>query len=268
MQRSALQGMILLCLLFLLSCAEDRAPAPGEDAAAGMEEAAPGPAQKRVLAILGDAWHRVAPLDQALVSGLREEGWEAVVIMDYNVPWDDFDSYDLIIMSREGREYVRYYRERDTNPSVADGRAYWLTPAQEQKFEDYVNAGGRLFLYHDGFGNYECGNGVSRVARSCFLRHPPIVEIQVSPTGAMPELEAGITPFTVSDEEYEVEMDESLTNVFLESHSPEHGRAPQAWAHTYGEGKVAVLIPGHEMTTINHPMIRLAMQNCKDWLLQ
>jgi len=35
------------------------------------------------------------------------------------------------------------------------------------------------------------------------------------------------TPFTVADEEYEVEMDESQTAVFMESHSPEHGRVAQ-----------------------------------------
>jgi hypothetical protein len=37
----------------------------------------------------------------------------AVTIMDYDVPWDDFDTYDLIILSREGHEYVKFYRERD-----------------------------------------------------------------------------------------------------------------------------------------------------------
>jgi hypothetical protein len=222
---------------------------------------------KRVLAILGDAYHRVAPLDRALISGLREQGWKAVVIMDYNVPWDDFASYDLIVMSREGREYVEYFRTRDTHPQPEE-RAYWLTPEQEQKFEDYVNAGGRLFLYHDGFGNYECGNGVSRVARSCFIRHPAIVPITVSTTGKMPELAEGISTFEVADEEYEVEMDESQTAVFLESHSPQHGRAPQAWAHSYGQGRVAILIPGHNIETQNHPMIALAIQNILGWLTE
>ena len=166
------------------------------------------PGKKRVLAILGDAYHAVAPLDAALVGRLRKIGYEAVTIMDYSVPWDDFGKYDLIILSREGREYVTYYRERDGNPPN-NGQARWLTPAQEQKFEDYVNAGGRLFLYHDGFGAYPKGNGVSRVAKAYFIRHPAIVSINVSPTGKMTELTQGITPFTVADEEYQVEMDES-----------------------------------------------------------
>ncbi len=222
--------------------------------------------KKRVLAILGDAYHCVAPLDSALVGRLRKSGWEAVTIMDYAVPWDDFGKYDLVILSREGREYLKYFKERDMNPPNK-GQARWLTPAQEQKFEDYVNAGGRLFLYHDGFGAYPKGNGVSRVARAYFIRHPAIVDINVAPTGKMAELTAGVTPFTVADEEYQVEMDESQTSVFMESRSPEHGRAAQGWAHAHGKGKVAVLIPGHSAATINHPMVQRCIQNVIGWLI-
>jgi len=225
-----------------------------------------GARKRRVLAILGDAYHAVAPLDAALAGRLRKAGWEAVTIMDYAVPWEDFSQFDLIILSREGREYVTFYRERDTNPAVNRRDACWLTPAQEQKFEEYVKAGGRLFLYHDGFGNYPKGGGVSRVARAWFIRHPAIVNIEVKPTGKMGELTEGVTPFTVADEEYEVEMDESQTSVFMESHSAEHGRAAQGWAHSYGKGKVGVFVPGHSPATIAHPMVRRTVQNITEWL--
>ena len=228
---------------------------------------AKGARKKRVLAILGDAYHCVAPLDATLVAPLRNNGWEAVVIMDYAVPFDDFRSYDLIIMSREGHEYVKFFRDRDTNPGAAgDQRPLWITPAQELKFEEYVNAGGKLFLYHDGFGFYPKGGGVSRVAKSFFIRHPASVNIEVSPTDKMPELTRGVTPFNVVDEEYEVEMDESQTSVFMESRSPEHGRRAQAWAHSYGQGKVVVFIPGHSAPVSSHPMVRVAVHNILDWL--
>ena len=223
--------------------------------------------RKRVLAILGDAYHCVAPLDSALLGRLRKTGWEATVIMDYNVPWDDFPKYDLIIQSREGREYLKYLRERDGNPPNK-GEARWVTPAQEDRYEEYAKQGGRLFFYHDGIGAYPKGNGISRVARAYFIRHPAIVNINVTPTGKMPELTQGITPFTVADEEYQLEMDESQTSVFMESNSPEHGRAVQGWAHTYGKGKVAVFVPGHSAQTISHPMVQRTIQNCIDWLLK
>jgi hypothetical protein len=225
-----------------------------------------GAHKKRVLAILGDAYHAVAPLDAALVGRLRKAGWEAVTIMDYTVPWNDFARFDLIILSREGHEYVTYFRDRDSNPANTSRDARWLTPAQEEKFEQYVLAGGRLFLYHDGFGYYPKGGAVSRLAKSYFIRHPAIVPIQVAPTGKMPELTAGVTPFTVADEEYEVEMDEGQTSVFLESRSAEHGRAPQGWAHPYGKGRVAILIPGHNPATISNPMVQRCAENITRWL--
>jgi hypothetical protein len=249
--------LVLLLLTLTLS-------ATGVASAQTASEGEPG----RVLAILGDAWHRVAPLDRSLVGSLREKGWEAVVIMDYDVPWDEFDTFDLIILSREGREYVEYYKDRDVNPD-ADERAFWLTKEQSLKFVEYVNAGGRMLLYHDGFGNHPCDYGPAIVARACFIRHPAIVEISVTTTGKMPHLTEGVeSPFIVADEEYELEMDESQTSVFLESHSPQHGRAPQGWAHTFGEGRVAVLIPGHRMDTITHPMIGRLVQNILNWLTE
>jgi len=240
-------------------------------AASGLAALRPGlssaqnPKKKRVLAILGDAYHCVAPLDAALVGRLRKSGWEAVTIMDYDVPFNDFASFDLIIMSREGHEYVQYFKERDLKPSKE--RARWITPAQEQKFEDYVKAGGKLFLYHDGIGFYPKGGAISRIAKAYFIRHPAIVSINVSPTGKMPELTRGVEPFTVADEEYELEMDESQTSVFIESHSPQHGRHAQGWAHTYGQGKIAVFIPGHSAPVIAHPMVRRCVQNITDWLV-
>lgn len=239
--------------------------------AAGAERTAdenPSSRKQRVLAILGDAYHSVAYLDATLVGKLRKAGWEAVTIMDYAVPWEEFGKFDLIILSREAHEYVTFFRERDSNPAVSKMEALWLTAAQEQKFEDYVKAGGRLFLYHDGFGFYRKDRAVSRLAKSYFIRHPAIVNINVTPTGKMPELTEGVTPFTVADEEYQVEMDERETSVFLESHSPEHGRAPQGWAHPYGNGKVAVLIPGHNPATQSHPMVQRSVQNITDWLIK
>jgi len=229
---------------------------------------AQGARKKRVLAILGDAYHCVAPLDSALVGRLRKSGYEAVTIMDYAVPFDDFQSFDLIIMSREGHEYVKFFRDRDVNPAAKGSMVRWLTPAQEQKFEDYVKAGGRLFLYHDGIGFYPKDGAIARVSKAFFIMHPAIVNIEVSPTGKLPELTQGITPFTVADEEYKLEMDESQTSVFLESRSPEHGRHPQGWAHTYGKGKVAVFIPGHSAPVISHPMVRRSIQNIIEWLVK
>ncbi len=70
-----------------------------------------------------------------------------------------------------------------------------------------------------------------------------------------------MTPFTVVEEEFQVEMDEAETSVYLESHSPQNGRAVQGWAHAYGKGKVAVLVPGHSREVLEHPMVKRSVAN-------
>ncbi|MCL5744428.1 MAG: ThuA domain-containing protein [Acidobacteria bacterium] len=229
----------------------------------GNQGAAPG--GKRALAIFGDAWHCVAPLDQYLVAKLRTSGYVPVTIMDYNVPFDEFGKFDLIVMSRYGNDDVTFYRERDVDPSKKK-RTPWLTAAQEQKFEDYVNGGGRLFFHHDGFTQYPKGRAISRLAKAVFIKHPPAASCQVKPTDKMPMLTRGLQPFTITDEEFQVEMDESQTSVYLEGHSPQNGRTAQAWAHPYGKGKVAVFIPGHDRAVLSHEMVQRGIQNVIDWL--
>ena len=65
-----------------------------------------------------------------------------------------------------------------------------------------------------------------------------------------------------------VEMDKSQTEVFLESYSEENGRFAQGWAHTYGKGKVAVLIPGHDKKVLFHPIVKQCIKNVIEWLEQ
>lgn len=251
---------ISILLLVWLTAGVSWAPEATAQVAAGVDQN-----QKQVLAILGDVWHRPAWLDRHLVGPLRDDGWMADVIVDYDVPWDDFDRYDLIIVSRYGQEDYEYYRTRDRNPDAE--RKTWMTQEQSMRFVEYVESGGSILLYHDGFGSTPCDFGTAILARSCFIQHPERVMLSITTTDKMPELTKGVeTPIFAVDEEYEVVMDESETNVFLESRSPEHGRFPQGWAHEFGDGKVVVLVPGHATATIEHPMINRLIQNSLDWL--
>jgi type 1 glutamine amidotransferase len=129
-----------------------------------------------------------------------------------------------------------------------------------------VNTGGSLLIHHDGFGFYPEDGPISRLAKAHFINHPPIGEIKVQPVGDFSELNSNIDPFIIEDEEYVVEMDESQTNVFLESHSEKNGRFAQGWAHEYGKGRVVVLIPGHDKRVLNHPMFRKCLGNVVNWL--
>ena len=215
---------------------------------------------KKALAILGDFWHGVAPLYRGIVWQLDKKGYTTDIIPDYNVPFDRFSEYDLIILSRY---YVHDYQQLEARET--DPRKYgWITPEQEEAFEKYVMEGGNVFFHHDGIGFYPKGGAISRLAKAYFITHPPVVEIVVTPVGDYAGLNEDVQPFILHDEEYQLEIDPSETNVFMESYSEEHGHAYQGWAHDYGEGKVVVLIPGHDRYALMSPMVQQSISNILD----
>jgi type 1 glutamine amidotransferase len=220
---------------------------------------------KKALAILGDMYHAAAPLYSSIVVKLNNKGYNTDVILDYNVPFDKLSEYDIIVLSRYGYDNARQFREHVFRKP--EGRNYfWISPGQEQAIENYVKAGGHLFIHHDGFGYYPRDGGIVRLAKAFFISHPPVIPITVKPTGKIPELSAGVEPFIISDEEYKVEMDDSVTKVFMESYSEKNGRSVQGWTHEYGKGKVVVFIPGHDKTSLEHPMVDLCIANIIKWL--
>lgn len=217
-------------------------------------------AEKKALAILGDFWHAVAPLTRAIVVQMEEKGYRTDIVLDYEVPFDRLADYDLIVLSRYSVDDYRTLREGES-----DYRKYaWLTPAQEEAFETYVEQGGHLFFHHDGIGFYPKGGAISRLAHAYFITHPPAVSITVEPVGDYAGLTEGIHAFTIKDEEYVMEIDPSTTNVFMQSHSEENGHAYQGWAHDYGQGKVVVFVPGHDRYALQHPMVRRTISNILD----
>ncbi len=221
--------------------------------------------KKKALAILGDAHHGAYPQYATIVKPLLKMGYKANVILDYDVPFEKLPDYDIIVLSRYAYNDVVLCEKYNFN--FARGKDnMWLTADQEQAFEDYVKAGGSLFLHHDGIGFYLKDRAISRLAKAFFVTHPPVGDITVKPSGHFPELTKAVEPFDIMDEEYVVEMDETQTTVFLESHSENNGRFAQGWAHPYGKGKVAVLIPGHDRYVLFHPMVKQCIGNILAWL--
>jgi hypothetical protein len=164
-------------------------------------------AKKRALVILGDAHHSVFPQYAALVRPLQKKGYDTHVILDYDVPFAALSEYDMIVLSRYAYDDVKLCQHHNFN--FAKGKDnLWLTSQQEQAFEEYVTAGGRLFLHHDGIGFYPKDRAISRLAKAHFITHPPVGTIAITATGKLPKLTRDLERFEVEDEDYVVEMDE------------------------------------------------------------
>lgn len=221
--------------------------------------------QKRALAILGDAWHAVAPLYFGIVQQMERKGYQTDVVVDNNVPFDNLEQYDLIVISRYGMDdKLRLEKGMFTGPEGKNVK--WLTIVQEKYLEHYVLNGGKILLHHDGHSYYSEDGGICNLAKATHKGHPKKVTVKMEPTGVLPELTTGIEPFETIDEEFRMELDESTTNIFLKSYSKENGTTNQGWAHNYGKGKVVVFVPGHDSNSLENPMIRKCISNCIDWL--
>ncbi len=223
--------------------------------------------QKKGLAILGDAWHAVAPLYKSIVKKMEAVGYQMDATMDNGVPFETLEEYHTIVLSRYGYDNINQLKQ-GVFQKAAGKKLRWITPEQEDAIEGWVKEGGHLFLHHDGHCYYSAQGGIERLAKTNHGGHPPKVSVSMKPTGLLPELTQGIAPFTVSDEEFRMELDETKTTVFLESYSEENGRTPQGWAHDYGKGKVVVFVPGHDRYSLEHPMVDQCISNIVTWLSQ
>ncbi len=221
--------------------------------------------QKKGLAILGDAWHAAAPQYRAIVKQMEDKGIQTDVVYDYDVPFDRFDDYDIIVVSRYGINDLYNFQNGLVLSGPKAKERKWVTSEEENKFEAYVRNGGNLFMHHDGHCFYNENGAITKLAKATHEGHPERVETEIYPTGEIPELTAGIEPFKIKDEEFRMEINESTT-IFLKSHSKEHGTANQGWAHDYGKGKVVVLVPGHYSDGLDHKMVRKLISNTIDYL--
>jgi uncharacterized protein len=139
----------------------------------------------------------------------------------------------------------------------------WVTAEVEAAFLDYVRRGNGLLAIHSGTAGYQETPLLRGLLGGVFARHPAQCQVTVEPRQGHP-LTAGVAPFTLVDEHYMMDMDDSQVDVFLTAHS-EHGAQPAGWTRAEGAGRVAVLTPGHNLEIWLHPSYQALIHNCLGW---
>jgi type 1 glutamine amidotransferase len=208
---------------------------------------------KKVLAIYGDGFHCALPLHASIGAALEKQGFVVDAVADLDIPYDRFSGYDLIVISRYGRDDAHFLRTKEER--------LWLTEANAKKLEDYVSGGGKLFLHHDAFALYPEGHVMCKLAKAVFITHPPIGSMTVTPVLSDHPLTRGVSEIALKDEEYVLTFDPEKSTVFAEGHSEEQGRSIQGWHHTYGKGEVVVFIPGHNSEVLFNPTVAQYFDN-------
>jgi len=139
----------------------------------------------------------------------------------------------------------------------------WMADAVQEAFQDYVNKGNGLFAIHSGTADYTEKPVLRRLLGGVFTHHPEQCPVTVVPHEGHP-LSAGSPPFTLKDEHYFMALDDLQADVFITTKS-EHGEQPGGWRRIDGNGRVAVLTPGHNLEIWLHPSFQALVLNCLRW---
>jgi type 1 glutamine amidotransferase len=138
-----------------------------------------------------------------------------------------------------------------------------MTDAAQAAFADYVRRGNGLLAVHSGTAEYDHAPVLRGVLGGVFASHPDQCPVTVQPRQGHP-LSAGSSPFTMKDEHYVMAMDDPQADVFLTTRS-EHGQQPGGWRRREGQGRVAVLTPGHNVEVWLHPAYQALLRNAMRW---
>ena len=204
----------------------------------------------RALVLCDDYWHPAATPRNGL-SALSESGITFDWIEDAK-SWSSerMSEYPLVILTKSNNVSA-------TNPVP------WMTPAVEDAFVSYVNAGNGLLVIHSGAAGYQENLRLRALMGGVFLQHPAQCDVTHEPLIGHP-LTGGVSVFTERDEHYHMAMDDTNADVFLTSRS-EHGEQPAGWTRREGAGRVCMLTPGHNLEVWLHPMYQKLLQNVMEW---
>ncbi len=139
----------------------------------------------------------------------------------------------------------------------------WISDSVQASLSAYVQRGNGLFAIHSGTAGYEQKPVLRALLGGVFAYHPEQCPVTVTPHLAHPLCD-GSAPFTLQDEHYFMAMDDPGADVFIMTSSA-NGEQPGGWRRTVGEGRVAVLTPGHNLDVWLHPSFQALLRNALRW---
>ena len=204
----------------------------------------------RILVLCDDYWHPARTARTGLAP-LEDAGF-AFDWIEHARDWSAqrMAAYPVVILTKSN------------NVSSFD-RSPWVTDEVQAAFRAYVRSGKGLLVIHSGSADYQELPVLRSVLGGVFASHPPQCPVTVIPREGHP-LTASSTPFTLQDEHYMMELDDTQADVFVTTTS-EHGTQPGGWTRTEGAGRVCMLTPGHNLPVWLHPSYQTLIHNALRW---
>ena len=204
----------------------------------------------KTLVLCGDTWH---------LAQIAREGLSVLEGSEFTFDWLEDTrglSPDILMM------YPLIILTKSDNVSSTD-QTSWMTDTLQVAFSDHVRKGNGLLAVHSGTAEYEQKHILRGLLGGVFTHHPEQCAVTVNPHIGHPLCD-GTAPFTLKDEHYFIAMDDPQADVFVTTVS-EHGEQPGAWRRVDGNGRVAVLTPGHNLEVWLHPSFRRLLLNSLRW---
>lgn len=203
----------------------------------------------RVLVLCDDRWHPAATPRRGLAPLVGEWTFDFIENVE---EWsaERLAAYPLVLLTKANEV------------SSTDHRP-WMTAEIEQAFLHYVQQGNGLLVIHSGAAGYREWPVLRGLVGGAFTQHPPQCPVTIEPQADHP-LTAGSDAFTIKDEHYFMELDDSEADVFLTTTS-EHGTQLAGWTRAVGTGRVCLLSPGHNVEVWLHPCYQALIQNALRW---
>jgi type 1 glutamine amidotransferase len=204
----------------------------------------------KTLVLCGDIWHP---------AWIAKEGLERLSTSEFTFDWmedarewssEKMMMYHLVILTK-------------SNNVTSTDQTGWMTDAVQAAFVDYVRKGNGLLAIHSGTAEYDQKPLLRSLLGGVFTHHPEQCPVTVNPQAGHP-LSAGAVPFTLKDEHYFMALDDPQADVFVTTTSVQ-GEQPGAWRRIEGDGRVAVLTPGHNLEVWLHPSFQTLLINCLRW---
>ena len=202
------------------------------------------------LVLCGDFWHPAR---------IAREGLEALSGAEFTFDWTE-DTREW--SSERMTTYPLAILTKSNNVSSTD-QTGWMTDTVQAFFSDYVRRGNGLLAIHSGTAEYDQKPVLRSLLGGVFDHHPEQCPVTVNPQTSHP-LSVGADPFTLKDEHYFMALDDTQADVFITTTSI-HGAQPGGWRRIEGDGRVAVLTPGHNLEVWLHPSFQALLINCLRW---
>jgi len=210
---------------------------------------------QKILMLLGGTWHDFEGFAEAMTPVLEEAGHAVDATYDLDALTRIAEGgYDLVLLNTCIGE-VR----QDDGP-VAPGP----TDTQAESLAGWVQGGGGLLAVHAATVAGQTSPALRALMGGVFVEHPPQFTFTVYPLHGERPITAGIKAFTVHDEFYVQEYDDTVA---IHAIALDRGIAhPLVWSKSEGKGRVAYIAMGHgpEVWQLE-PYQRLMLQAI-DWL--